>query len=354
MNLALLATVLRFQPDLILTVPITYEIWKDTWELITRQTPACTFYWAADDSWKYRQMSRLVASAFDVCVTTYPEIAQLYSSDGHQNVRVSQWGIARELSRQPKPGSACRWQVTFIGTANPLRRAVMARLAAEGIEVACFGHGWPRGAVPARAIPEIVNDSFLCLNFADGAKPGVITSRGPQQIKARAFEITGMGSTLINEYVAGIESFFSLEDEVLTFGNLGDLVSTIRAVVADRNRRDRIAWNGYRKTVQCHTYQRRFRELFQLGDFAADAKLSWAAVDEEALWKDLRTVAALHATSRWQRYLARGLAWATAPLVGRAKAPSAARRLLYELSWRIGGDQVYRSSGYPGRLFYGV
>jgi len=39
-------------------------------------------------------------------------------------------------------------------------------------------------------------------------------------------------------------------------------------------------------------------------------------------------------------------------LFGKTRGARAARRLLFELSWRVTGAKTYSASGWPGRLFY--
>ena len=39
-------------------------------------------------------------------------------------------------------------------------------------------------------------------------------------------------------------------------------------------------------------------------------------------------------------------------LWGKVRGPRAARRLMFELSWRLMGRKTYSASGWPGRLFY--
>jgi spore maturation protein CgeB len=37
---------------------------------------------------------------------------------------------------------------------------------------------------------------------------------------------------------------------------------------------------------------------------------------------------------------------------GKQRGPRAARRLVFELSWRVFGSYTYRAVGWPGRMFY--
>jgi spore maturation protein CgeB len=39
-------------------------------------------------------------------------------------------------------------------------------------------------------------------------------------------------------------------------------------------------------------------------------------------------------------------------LWGRARGPRAARRLVFEASWRVAGRRTYSAAGIPGRFFY--
>jgi spore maturation protein CgeB len=37
---------------------------------------------------------------------------------------------------------------------------------------------------------------------------------------------------------------------------------------------------------------------------------------------------------------------------GKARGPRAARRMLFEVSWRLLGRKTYAATGWPGRLFF--
>ena len=61
---------------------------------------------------------------------------------------------------------------------------------------------------------------------------------------------------------------------------------------------------------------------------------------------------ARHRLSSGLRVLRRGLVWLGVVLWGRQRGPRAARRLLFELSWRVARRHTYTAAGWPGRLFY--
>jgi spore maturation protein CgeB len=37
---------------------------------------------------------------------------------------------------------------------------------------------------------------------------------------------------------------------------------------------------------------------------------------------------------------------------GERRGPRAARRMIFELSWRFAGARTYAAAGWPGRMFY--
>jgi spore maturation protein CgeB len=51
-------------------------------------------------------------------------------------------------------------------------------------------------------------------------------------------------------------------------------------------------------------------------------------------------------------WLRRLVAGPLSAVFGRVRGPRAARRLVYELSWRLAGKTTYCARGLPGRLFY--
>ena len=113
--------------------------------------------------------------------------------------------------------------------------------------------------------------------------------------------------------------------------------------------RNRIALAGYRRTAADHTYKTRFSEILARVRALRPARVTqpWA-LSTEIL------------TSAIDRYRRGPLTkWSRAALIGSSKlifgqerGPRAARRLVYELSWRLTGAATYRAAGLPGRLFY--
>ena len=167
LNAALLRLAERERPDVVLSVMFTYEIWLETWEILRDAGFAATVNWTTDDSWKYQQSSRLLAPVFHAFTTTYRRASSRYRRDGLHNVLLTQWGANAASSQPPLPAADCLYQLSFVGTAHGSRPAVVDTLRRHGIEVECFGHGWPHGPVAADDIPRIIRSSVISLNFAN-------------------------------------------------------------------------------------------------------------------------------------------------------------------------------------------
>ncbi|HYM59860.1 MAG TPA: glycosyltransferase [Thermoanaerobaculia bacterium] len=339
LNVALRRTADEVRPDIVLFVPYLYEVWLETLDSI-RAGGAAVMCWTTDDSWKYKQSSRYFARHVDAIATTYSHVLPQYRRDGMTHVMLTQWAAPSASLSEPLPANECNYSLSFVGTATSDRRRRVSALRARGFAVECFGHGWPAGAVAAEAIPEIIRSSIISLNFA--------TSYGENQIKARTFEVPGAGGFLLTDPARDLERFYVPGKEIEIFRNSDELVEKIVYYLGHPEERDRIARAGHARTKLEHTYERRLEKLVE---FAVEAAGQRAApgrgkADEafaEAVRRHRRTPLLIALRS-----LLVGLGTLA---LGRERGPRAARRLVYEMSWRIAGEGTFCGAGLPGRMF---
>jgi len=339
LNRDFLRAVETHSPDLVFCVLMQYEIWLDSIALV-RAAGVPVVNWSTDDSWKYARFSRLIADAFDVYATTAPEALDWYRRDGLASAFGTQWAASGELLEPPRPAAECTIPVSFVGAAYGARPSAIAALRARGIEVACFGHGWPAGPVPAAEMRRIIRDSAISLNFSEG-------SAGGRQIKARVFEIPALGGCLLTESAPYLDRYYRVGEEVAAFDDFDALAGSITRYLEDPAARDRLAQRGFERTRAEHTYEHRFAALLAEVGRRAPARAR-RAVDFAAFAGAERA----HAVGPALKALRALLLALCVPAWGRERGPRAARRLLFELSWRVAGRGVYTASGWPGRLFY--
>ena len=340
LNLALLETVERERPDVLLAVQLNYEIWLETLQIIQMGGDVATICWTTDDSWKYREVSRFIGSSCHAITTTYAEVLPKYHRDSIPNVLLIQWAANSEVLQEPLSATECQYQVSFVGAAHGNRKRRIEELRRHGIAVSCFGHGWPAGPVTAEDIPRIMRGSIISLNFAN--------SKGVNQIKARTFEVPGAGGFLLTEYTPGLEKFYALGKEVEAFCGTAELVEKINYYLSHLGKRDSIARAGFERTSGEHTYEIRMKEVI---DFALYSRGKCLKSSGNQLEHSFAQVVQTHRVNFSLRLLRKMLVLPCVLIWGDERGHRAARRLIFEFSWRFFGQKTFTASGWPGRMF---
>ncbi|MGJ4950109.1 CgeB family protein [Bradyrhizobium sp. HKCCYLS20291] len=348
LNLALVETVAAVRPDVLFCVLMHYEIWSETLDLIRDQTPAYVINWGTDDSWKFEQASRFFARHVDLHVTTDRTAADKAASLGLRNVLLSQWAASEADLAEPLPSSRCRYDVSFIGSQYGYRGEWIGFLRAAGLSVSCFGHGSEHGVVSASDIPTIHRMSRISLNFSGAGQLGA-GGAGARQIKARVFEVPGAGGFLLTETTPGLDDYYVPGEQAAVFDSPEDLVAKCRYYLEQPALRDAIALRGHQRTVAQHTYNSRFRQVLQYLSALEDTRPTqpWR-LSADALAGAVRR----HRRTSWLVWLRWCLVTPLTLMFGRQRGPRAARRFLFECSWRLVGARTYSARGLAGRLFY--
>lgn len=348
LNEKLLKTVVTEKPDIILCVLLGYEVWLETLKLILNNTNAILINWSTDDSWKYEQFSRHISPLFHLYATTYPDAINKAKRDGFHNFFLTQWAASSVSLQEPLPAAKCQHNVTFVGSAYGNRPQWISELKQQGIHVDCFGYGWPNGPIPAEEIPNIIRGSIISLNFGDSGivMKGIVPHRS-RQIKARVFEVPGAGGFLLTEHADRIDDFYQVGKEIVTYDSIADLAEKIRFYLNQPDRRDHIAQAGFQRTKQEHIYEMRFKALFESIPKQAVSDTSNAAVLD--MFKSIRKS---HQTRYFLKIIRQLLLFPCVMIWGNVRGRRAARRLLFELSWRFFGKRTFSVVGWPGRLFY--
>ena len=158
--------------------------------------------------------------------------------------------------------AAKTYNVSFVGQPHGTRKNVIASLNKRGITVDTFGKGWKNGRVTQNQMVRIFNGTKVNLNLSNSSWNFRTIFKNQQQIKGRNFEIPGCGSFLITNYVEGLERYYEIDKEVVCFHSIRDLEKLINYYIKNENEREEIALRGYNRTISEHTYENRFKELF--------------------------------------------------------------------------------------------
>jgi spore maturation protein CgeB len=350
LNLTLLKTVERDQPDIILCVLMHYELWTETLSMISNMSDIVLINWSTDDSWKYKQFSIFLLPSFHLYATTDKSSAIKSQKKELENVVLTQWAANSETLKEPLEGVKCKYDVSFIGSSYGNRPRMITGLKKYGIHVNCFGHGWENGPVDALEIPRIMRESAVCLNFSDsGSILSWILSRKRAQIKARVFEVTGAGGFMVTQNAEGLEQYFVPGKEIIVFNKISEAAEKIKYFLSNPEERDRIARAGFQRTNSEHTYDIRFRQLIKL-------------IEEETIrsgskpfridYNEFNALERIHRLGSGLRLLKKLLTYPCVAMWGKQRGPRAARKIVFELSWRLFGRKTYSATGWPGRMFY--
>ena len=287
-NRGLLDLVKKEKPDLFFAFMYTDELNIRTLEQIKQLTTSIA--WFADDHWRLDNYSRFYAPHFTTAITTWGEGVKNYERYGIKNVIRSQWAC-NHLIWKPSVSISQDIDVSFVGQYNSARGDIVRQLRSLGLEIWVRGWGWLEGRLPGGDMIQAFSRSRINLNF--NTPPNRWTPKllarlffkrslnkiRPNwhlvsnfrcwlnttipQIKARPFEVIGCGAFLISAFADDVDLYYQDKKEIVYYSNIPDLVEKIRFYLKNPELRKQIANAGYKRTIQEHTYMKRFAEIFK-------------------------------------------------------------------------------------------
>lgn len=272
MRAELIAMAGDVSPDVAFLCLFEHEVDAQTIAALRSAGDCPVVNWFTDDHWRFEIFSRHIAPALDLAVTTDPDAVAKYQAAGIRHVHLSQWACNRYA--YSRVTETIEHAVTFVGQPHGARRATIGRLGAEGIQVGCWGHGWPAGKLDHEGMVRVFSSSQVNLNLSNSGEPpttlrvriGKLLGRAvskPPQIKGRNFEVPGCGGFLLTERVPHLERYFRLGEEVAVYDDEDDLIVQARYWLDHPERCAEVAEAGYRRVMAEHTYDHRFAKIFR-------------------------------------------------------------------------------------------
>ena len=277
MNQMLLDTVKAFEPDVMFTHLSKDELDVQTLSTITHTTSTITAANFGDDEWRFDNFSSRFARAFDWIVTTDKKAVEKYRRLGCENVIYKCSGVNHSYYKKRNLNEI--YDCTFVGGARLDRVQIFKKLKKDGINVNCWGTGWDMGIIDRVLNKLLINPMYFQrktirtrLSFEDMSQVfeksqinlGLSESyRGNRkQIKGRPFDVTASGGFFLGEYVEGIEEFFEIGKEIVCYEGYDELKDKIRYYLSHEVERKAIAEAGHKRTLSCHTAEKRLVEIF--------------------------------------------------------------------------------------------
>ena len=232
--------------------------------------------WSCDDIYlphNNSQVLRAAAPFYDVFYTakslniTQGELAQM----GFADARFLHQGFDREIHR-PVPNSESSFvgKVTFVGYGEMDRFNKMNHLAANGIEVHVWGHGWTKRMLQkAHANLKIHTHGLFGNDYADALCNSAISLCFLRKLNrdlhtSRTFEIPACGGFMLAERTDEHREYFKEDAEAVYFDDAEELLAKICHYLDRPTERVRIAAAGRQRCLDSdYSYHRLARDIIQ-------------------------------------------------------------------------------------------
>jgi hypothetical protein len=153
------------------------------------------------------------------------------------------------------------YPMSFVGSWRAERAEVMAQLTRQGVPISVFGHGWAKSERAERAA-SIYRRTQINLGL------GFITSvAGITNVKARDFECPGAGACYATTFNWELADHYEIGKEILCYRSVDELVELYAFYARRPEACLRLAQAAHRRCAAEHTWEQRFRRIFQSAGF---------------------------------------------------------------------------------------
>lgn len=195
------------------------------------------------------------AGFFDLNLSNVRAAVDWYADQGHPVYYFPEGYCPK--TPPPPATAAFAWELAFVGSWRPERAALCEELRAAGVPLEIFGRGWPHGK-PCEN-PEAVYRSAM-MNLGIGfASP----SRTLTTLKARDFECPGAGACYLTTYNWELALHYHIGKEILCYRSIEELLELFSFYRRRPEDCLKIAQSAYHRCLNEHTWEKRFRRLFQ-------------------------------------------------------------------------------------------
>lgn len=244
----------EFKPDLIFCIMTgdagiaPMEPWDDILnETKTGRTK--TFNWFCDDTWRYDNFSKNACRYFNVCSTPEKSRVEDYKKDGYNNIIVANWHANSKFYETKAYGEKTT-DISFIGNLTMSRKSFFNRID-----------------IPITFLSGITQEELFDAHTT--TKIGINLShndndiQGKTQMKQRIFEVPAGGGMLLTQHHEGIEDYFEIDKEIVTFKNSDEFCQKAKFLITNPKVSRSIAENGYKRFTKEHDSAIRLRQTLQ-------------------------------------------------------------------------------------------
>ena len=150
------------------------------------------------------------------------------------------------------------YDVCFVGANYGIRTKIVNAIEKRGINVMCYGNGWPNGRIELKKLPQIFAHSRIILGI--GTIGHCTDFYG---LKMRDFDGPMSGSLYITHNNPDLYDLFKVDKEIITYNTQKECADKIVYYLSNIDEAEAIAKLGRKRAEQEHTWEKRFKKIFQ-------------------------------------------------------------------------------------------
>jgi spore maturation protein CgeB len=200
--------------------------------------------------------SRDICRYFDLSWTSTVDALEKYCVEGARPIYLPE-GANPDIH---KPYDLSKTiDVSFVGQCYGSRPEIIEKIRSKGIAIEAYGFGWPNGPLSTEEMVKMYSRSKINLGFG-----GVDGYNAIYCLKGRDFEIPMSGGLYLTQYHPELKGCYDLENDIVTYHSLDDLVKKIQFLLAHPKEAERIRKSGLQRSRSEHTWEIRFEKVFNL------------------------------------------------------------------------------------------
>jgi spore maturation protein CgeB len=193
----------------------------------------------------------------DLALTAAPECVEWYEKEGCPALffpEASDPDFFHPMPELPKLHEVC-----FVGSRYGIREKIVTGLQKAGVRVAAYGAGWEGGRLDTQDVPRLFAQSKIVLGVGT-----IGYCEDFYALKMRDFDGPMSGSCYVTHDNPDLRLVYKVGEELVTYRSVGDCVEKVRWYLSHEDERERIAQAGRAKALADHTWEQRFKELFDV------------------------------------------------------------------------------------------
>jgi len=228
---------------------------NEPWEDLLEETKAGrtkTFNWFCDDTWRFNTFSSRVCEYFNVCSTPEPTYIEKFKQIGYNNILLGNWhcslGFFPNKKFKQKDIDSC-----FIGYLTNNRKDFFQIVEKQGVSINKF-YG-----LNHKEMLQKWSESKLGINLSTNDNDPARKT----QMKLRMFEVPAARALLVTEYHPGLEQFYTIDKEIITFRSIPEFIDKMKFLNNNPAIIEKLAFSGHQRFIKEHESKIRLKLILE-------------------------------------------------------------------------------------------